>query len=181
MKIFDGLLDSLYKKWELYLFRLFQLAKYVENTLRYFTISGPDIEELLDLHGCDHSIIRIPPNPFFLRDSDEEIFYMFYDPFECRSEKEKDLKRLLRDIIERISQIKTFIGITKNTRYIGEQDAEKRLCNEIDVYIKFPDYFTYIHKIVLGDPGENIEVLRSFQRFLKDRSHIKRKRSFQQY
>lgn len=180
IKVFDGFLESLYKKWELYLFRLFQLARFIESNLKITQISAPDISEILNPLGCTKSLIRIPPNPFWIREDDRKVFLMFYSLFECRSMKEKDLRKLLGDVWERIGEIKKFVGITKNTQYIGEPDAEKRLVNEIDVYIKYPEALTPLHKIVLGD-NKNIELLRSFQRFLKDREPVRGIISTSQY
>ncbi len=180
IKIFDGFLDSLYKKWELYLLRLFQVAKYMENQIKFARISGPDISEVLDPKGCNTSFTRIPPNPFWIRESDKTVFLMFYDPLECINEKDKTIKVFFRGVWERIGEVKTFIGITRNTRYIGENESEKRLCNEIDIYMKFPEAVSPITRLVLGDP-ENIEILRSFQRLLKDRERVKGIKSYTNY
>lgn len=176
---FRGRIDSLYKKWELYLIRLFQLAKYIENQLRFRRISGPDMESILSKSGCETYVI-IPPNPFSIREEDEEIFFMLFDYFECINESEKYLRLLLKDIWLRVGIIKDFLGITKNTRYIGEEQAEKRLCNEIDVYAKYPDALTPLHKLILGD-NKNDKKLESFKRFLTDRRKIKGIMSYQQY
>jgi len=178
--MFDGLIDSLYKKWELYLYRLFQIAKYMENSIKFSRISGPNMSEVLDPRGCTKSIVRIPPNPFWMREDDKKIFLMVYKPLECIGEKEKALREFFLEVWERIGEVKKFIGITRNTRYIGENDSEKRLCNEIDIYMKYPEAMLPITRLVLGD-NENIESLRSFQRLLKDREPVKGVKSYTNY
>lgn len=180
IKVFDGLFDSLYKKWELYLFRLFQIARYIESRIKFSRINEPEIKDFLSSEGYEGGLVRIPPNPFWLRDDDKTMFMVVYDPLELRSEKEKDLREFFRGIWERIGEVKTFVGITRNTRYIGESISDKRLCNEIDIYTKYPDACSPIHKVVLGDP-KNIEVLKSFQKLLKDRDPVKGVKSYQQY
>lgn len=180
IKVFDGLYESLYKKWELYLFRLFQLARWVETHLRVSRISGPDIEEILDPHGCEKSVIRIPPNPFWIRDDDRRVFLMFYETLYCHSLNEKDMRQLFSEIWERIGEMKRFIGITRNTQYIGVNEAEKRLVNEVDVFIKFPSAVSPIHRLVFGNDVD-VDTLRSFQRFLKDREPVRGILSYQQY
>jgi hypothetical protein len=105
---------------------------------------------------------------------------MFYEPFQSRSMKEKDLRSLFEEVWLRIGEIKRFIGITRNTQYIGENEAEKRLVNEIDVFIKYPSAVSPITKLVLGDP-KDVDTLRSFQRFLKDREPVRGIISMQQY
>ena len=176
---FKGRIDSLYKKWELYLIRLYQLSKYIENQIRFRRISGPDIESVLSKSGCETYVI-IPPNPFIIRDEDEDVFFMFFDYFHSDGESEKHYRKLHREIWKRIGIIKDFLGITKNTRYIGEEQAEKRLCNEIDVYMKYPTALTPVHRIILGD-NEDIEKLEQFKRFLTDRRKIRSVISYQQY
>lgn len=178
--MFDGFLDSLYKKWELYLYRLFQIAKYMENNIKFSRISGPDISEVLDPKGCTKSIIRIPPNPFWIREDDKKMFLMVYEPLECRGEKDKALREFFLEVWIRIGEVKRFIGITRNTRYIGENDSEKRLCNEVDIYMKYPEAVSPITRLVLGD-NENIENLRSFQRLLKDREPVRGIKSYTNY
>jgi len=180
IKVYEGFYDSLYKKWELYLFRLFQLARWVESTLKFSSIQGPEIEEVLDERGCDKSLIRIPPNAFWIREEDRIIFEWFYEPFFCNSMKERDIRQLFGEVWERIGEIKRFIGITRNTQYIGEENSEKRLVNEIDVFIMYPDAVSPITKIVLGNSSD-VDNLRSFQRFLKDREPVNGIISIQKY
>lgn len=180
VKIFDGYFDSLYKKWELYLYRLFQIAKYMESRIKFSRISGPDIQEVLDPKGCTTSLIRIPPNPFWIREDDKQVFLSVFDELECKSEKEKDLRDFFKAVWERIGDVKTFIGITRNTRYIGESEAEKRLCNEVDIYMKYPEAVSPITRLVLGD-NKNIDNLKSFQRLLKDREPVKGIKSYTNY
>jgi len=180
VKLFDGFLDSLYKKWELYLFRLFQIAKYMENRLKFSRISGPDIDVVLDPKGCSKSLVRIPPNPFWIREDDKEIFLLVFDLLECRNENDKTLRGFFKEVWLRIGDVKRFIGITRNTRYIGENESEKRLCNEIDIYMKYPEAVSPITRLTLGD-SDNIEVLRSFQRLLKDREPVRGIKSYTNY
>jgi len=176
---FKGRIDSLYKKWELYLIRLYQLSKYVENQIKFRRISGPDIENILSKSGCETYVV-IPPNPFTIREEDEEVFLMFFDYLEAHGESDKDYRKLHEEIWERIGIIKDFLGITKNTRYIGEEQAEKRLCNEIDIYIKYPESLSPLHRIILGD-NTDLDNLDQFKRFLTDRRRIKNVISYQQY
>jgi hypothetical protein len=176
---FKGRIDSLYKKWELYLIRLYQLSKYVENQIKFRRISGPEIESVLSKSGCETYIV-IPPNPFTIREEDEDVFLMFFDYFHANGDSDKDMRKLHREIWERIGIIKDFLGITKFTRYIGEEQAEKRLCNEIDVYMKYPQSVTPLHRIILGDHTDT-DKLYQFKRFLTDRRKIKSVVSYQQY
>ena len=105
---------------------------------------------------------------------------MFFNYFESQGETNKDFRKLHQEIWERIGIIKSFLGITKNTRYIGEEQAEKRLCNEIDVYAKYPEALSPIHRIVLGD-NTDLEKLEQFKRFLTDRRKVRSVISYQQY
>ena len=93
MKIYKGLFDSLYKKWELYLIRLFQLSKTVENLIKWRRITGPSIEKILNDKGCD-DFFKIAPNPFLINEYESEIFYIvFEEDFYCESENEKDYRK----------------------------------------------------------------------------------------
>lgn len=177
MKQFKGLYDSLYKKWELYLVRLFQIAKYVEDQIKFPKLSAPDMEEVLNPEGYN-GYIRIPPNPFFVKDEDNDVFFMFFDHLECRDD-DKALKRFFVEVWERIGIIKRFLGITRNTRYIGEPLADKRLVNEIDVYLKYPDSCSSLHTLILGRCPESkheyddfLALMRQFKNFLLDREPI---------
>ncbi len=180
IKVFDGLFDSFYKKWELYLFRLFQIARYVESRIKFSRVNEPELNEVLNPEGYENGIIRVPPIPFWLRDDDRKMFMIIYEPLEARSEKEKDMRIFFREVWERMGEVKTFVGITRNTRYIGESIADKRLCNEIDIFMKYPEACSPIYRVVLGDPN-NIEVLKSFQKLLKDREPVRGVKSYQQY
>jgi len=180
IKIFDGFLDSLYKKWELYLYRLFQIAKYMESRIKFSRISGPEMDVVLDPKGCKECIIRIPPNPFWFRENDKTMFFLIYDPLEIHSESERMLREFFKEVWLRIGEVKVFIGITRNTRYIGENESEKRLCNEIDIYMQYPEAVSPITRLVLGD-SDNVENLRSFQRLLKDREPVRGIKSYTNY
>lgn len=152
----------------------------MENRIKYSRISGPDISEVLEPKGCNNPISRIPPNPFWIREDDRKVFLLFFKPLECQNEKEKTLRALFEEVWERIGIVKTFVGITRNTRYIGESESEKRLVNEIDIYLKYPESVSPITRLVLGD-NKNIEILRSFQRLLKDREPVKGIKSYTNY
>ena len=168
---YDWRLSALYKKWELYLYRLFKLARYVEETIKYPRIGGPEIEELLQTKGYSSDLINIPPNPFL--DKDDDIFLTAYDYFADLHFKENDagFKNLLLVIWDRIREIKALVGITKGTRYIGEEREEWRLCNELEWYLKYPESAPMIYRLVLGT---NEESILSFRKFLMDRRRIKR-------
>ena len=110
---------------------------------------------------------------------------MFYKKWlgnlsKCYSEKEKSIRRFFKEVWERIGEVKTFVGITRNTRYIGESESEKRLCNEIDIYMDYPEAVSPISRLVLGN-NENFEALKSFQRLLKDREPVKGIKSYTNY
>jgi len=189
MKEYKGLYDSLYKKWELYLIRLFQIAKYLENHIKFPKISSPVIKEILDEKGYN-GYIRIPPNPFYLKDSDAEVFDMFFGEFDIQKEDDKSMKKLFIDVWERIGIIKRFLGITRNTRYMGEPEADKRLVNEIDVYIKYPESCSPIHALILGkhptDKSESVDfiyLMTQLQNFLLDRDPVNKGdvKSYDQY
>lgn len=180
-KMFKGLLDSFYKKWELYLFRLFQISKYVENLRKFTKITAPPLKEILNSKNGYEGYVRIPPNPFLLREQDAELFYMIFDDLSCENENEAGLNKLFVEIWRRIAFIKQFLGITKNTRYCGEESSERRLVNEIDVYLKHPEACSPLHSLVLGKIPEKEEeleefrsIMKQFQNFLLDRSPIKK-------
>lgn len=180
MKKYDGLCESLYKKLELYLYRLFCLEKYVEEIVKYPVINMPRIEEVIDPKGHNGEYVRIPPNPFTMRGEDEDIFYTMFEDLYCRSENDRDIKELFIEIWKRIGEVKKFVGITRNTRYCGEAKADKRLVNEIDLYIKFPEVMPSIYAVVFGNIPEDehqrktyIKDLRAFQHFLKDREPVR--------
>lgn len=153
-KIYRGLYDNLYKKWELYLYRLFQIAKYVEPLLSFARINAPPIDEILDPNGYD-GFVRIPPNPFILNKDDYWVFEMFMGEIEIpKKETDKTLKLLLEEVWRRINDIKTWLGMTKFTRYKGEVDSNKRLVNEINIYIKYPMHCDVIYRVMFGAPPE---------------------------
>ena len=167
---YEWRLNALYKKWELYLYRLFKLGQYVEESIKFPRLGGPELEELLNSEGYSSDFITIPPNPFL--DKDEDVFLMFYDHFENLQFKENEVgfRDLLFTIWDRIKEIKAFLGITKGTRYIGEEREEWRLCNELEWFLKYPENAPMIYKLILGT---NEESLLSFRKFLMDRRRIK--------
>ncbi len=174
--------NGYYKKWELYLFRLFKLADYVESILRLHRLNAPIPEDFLDPEGFEDDGIIIPPNSF-LFETDDLVFFQYYEDlsdFEYK-DTDKDLKKLLYEIWERINGIKIFLGITKGTRYIGEEREEWRLINELNWYIKYPDSAPLIYRVILGDPIKEEKILRKFKNFLKDRGRIKGTRSLRYY
>lgn len=174
--------NGYYKKWELYLFRLFKLADYVESILRIHRLNAPIPDDFLDPEGFKDNKIRIPPNPF-LFGSDDLFFFQFYDDLSelHYSDTDKDYKKLLHEIWNRINKIKAFLGITKGTRYVGEEREEWRLINELNWYIKYPDSAPLVYRVILGDPIKDEDVLKKFKNFLKDRSRIKGTKSLKYY
>lgn len=169
--------NAIYKRWELYLYRLFKLAEYLETTLKLYRLNAPPLEEILDPNGYDDGSIRIPPNPFIRRD--ENVFLIFYDHFidYGYSEKEKDRRDLYFDVWDRLSDLKVLLGITKGTRFLGEEKEEGRLFNELSLYIDFYEDAPMIHRIVLGDPSKYKKDILRFKKFLGDRRYIKGVRS----
>ncbi len=187
-KEYRGVYDSIYKQFELYLFRLFQLAKYVETFIKFTRISGPDLSKVLDPKGCDEVFVRIPPNPFIVNKNDWTLFKQLFEPFSTKDESEKSYRQLLIDIWERISEIKQWVGITKNTQFFGEPEANRRLVNEIDVFLRFPEACSSYHTLVLGKcPSDEkqkqsfIETLKQFKNFLLDREKHNTVKSYQNY
>lgn len=171
-----------YKKWELYLFRLFKLADYIESTLRIHRLNSPLLDDLLIPEGYDSNSIRIPPNPF-LMGTDDKIFFMYYEDLIDLNfvDTDKDNIKLLREIWRRIREIKNFLGITKGTRYVGEEREEWRLINEMDWYIEYPEFSPMIYHVILGDPEKEKVILIKFKNFLRDRSRIKGIKSLKYY
>ena len=178
----EWIFNGYYKKWELYLFRLFKLADYVEEIRRFNRLNAPVIEDLLTPEGFEKDQIRIPPNPF-LMGNDDEIFFMYYeDLIDLRfSDTNKDSLRLLNEIWKRIGEIKTFLGITKGTRYVGEEREEWRLINEIDWYIEYSEYAPMMYAVILGDPEKEKVMLKKFKNFLRDRGKVKGIKSLRYY
>jgi hypothetical protein len=153
-KIYKGLYDNLYKRWELYLFRLFQIARYIEPILKFNRINIPPLEEVLDPKGYN-GYVRIPPNPFFLNEGDYKVFKMFMDDIKIpKKEDDKHFRELLKEVWKRINEIKLWLGMSKFTRYKGEKDSNRRLVNEIDLYIKYPLHSDMLYRVVFDIPPE---------------------------
>lgn len=164
--MYKGFYKNVYDKFELYLFRLFRIAQYCENNLNFTLKGDPEIREALDgEYGCKKGFTKIPPNPFLFREEDKNIFNMFFDRLECESNNNRDIRQLLREVWHRINIIKKMLGMTKYSRFRGKKKQEERLLNKIDLYIRFPESFNNLYHIILGDDEE---VLRVFQYFLKD-------------
>lgn len=174
--------NGYYKKWELYLFRLFKLADYVESILRLHRLSAPIPDDFLDPEGYKDNSITIPPNPF-LFETDDSVFFQYYDDLTDLGFKDsdKDYQKLLHEIWERIGGIKEFLGITKGTRYVGEEREEWRLINELNWYIKYPDSAPMMYKVVLGNPSKEELILKKFKNLLKDRGRAKGTKSLRYY
>lgn len=171
-----------YKKWELYLFRLFKLADYIESILRIHRLNAPPPEEFLNPQGFEDGLVRIPCNPFLMGD-DDSTFFAYYDDLIEMGFKDtfKDYQRLLKELWKRMGEIKEFLGIVKGTRYIGEEREEWRLVNELDWYIEYSDYAPMMYRVILGDPKKELETLKKFKNFLRDRNEIKGIKSLKYY
>ena len=174
--------NGYYKKWELYLYRLFKLANYIESTLRSYKLNTPLLEEILTPAGYEDDQIRIPSNPF-LMGNDDEIFFMFYEDLVDLNFRDTNAgnRELLREIWKRTGEIKTFLGITKNTRYVGEEREEWRLINELEWYMIYSESAPMMYHVILGDPEKEKAVLLKFKNFLKDRSRIRGTKSLKYY
>lgn len=168
MKFYRGMLDALYTKWELYLYRLFKLAKFVQTEIDIPRISGPSYKAIIKPDGFENENFTIPPNPFTLREEDYDVFLLFYEPFSMIKENIDALRYLQREIWNRIYDIKEFLGITANTRFLGKPRAENRLVNQLDIYLLYPEKFPAFWHIIFDNDPEYL--LRAFQHFLKDRS-----------
>lgn len=181
-RIQEWKVNAYYKKWELYLYRLFKLADYVESFLRIHRLNAPSSEEILDPNGYEDNSTRIPPNPFLMEKDDDMFFWCYDDLIDLNfSDTDKDNIKLLREIWERIKEIKTWLGITKGTRYVGEEREEWRLINELNWYMKYPDSAPMMYHAVLGDPVKEEVMLKKFKNFLKDRGYIKGTKSLRYY
>ena len=178
----EWIFNGYYKKWELYLFRLFKLADYVEGSLRIHRLNAPDINEVIIPEGYESNSVRIPPNPF-LMGNDDQVFFMYYEDLIDLGFKDtnKDNLRFLRVIWKRIRDIKMFLGITKGTRYVGEEREEWRLINELDWYIEYSEYAPMMYAVVLGNPEKEEVIIKKFKNFLRDRSRIKGVKSLKYY
>lgn len=146
-KIYRGLYDDLYKKWEFYLYRLFQIAKHIEPILKFCRINAPPLKEVLNPEGYN-GFVRIPPNPFIFNDH-QEIFYLFFEDLQAPDrENDKELKKILIEVWRRIKNIKIWLGMTKSTQFEGEDISNRRLVNEIDIFIKYPYHCDTIYRIM---------------------------------
>ncbi len=174
--------NGYYKKWELYLYRLFKLANYVESTLKIPKLNAPSSEEFLTPEGYEDNSIRIPPNPF-LMGNDDEIFFMYYEDLIDLNFKDnnKSSIKLLREIWKRMGEVKTFLGITKGTRYVGEEREEWRLINELNWYIEYPEFAPMMYRVILGSVEKEETILNKFKNFLRDRSRVKGIKSLKYY
>ena len=92
-----------------------------------------------------------------------------------------DNKRLLGEVWKRIGEIKLFLGITKGSRYVGEEREEWRLINELGWYIEYPERAPMIYSVILGDPTKEKDMLNKFKNFLKDRNKVKGIKSLRYY
>ena len=174
--------NGFYKKWELYLFRLFKLAEYIESSLRSYKIDAPLLDDLLIPEGYENTSIRIPPNPFLMGNDDTVFFTYYEDLIDLNfTDTDKSSIKLLKEIWKRIGGIKTFLGITKGTRYVGEEREEWRLINEIDWYILYSEYAPMLYRAILGDAVKEEIILKKFKNFLRDRSRIKGTKSLRYY
>lgn len=179
MKLFRGKLNSLYKKWELYLYRLFCLGKWMQEEIRIQRITGPNYINVCDPYGYDGEMMRVPPNPFYLKEEDKEIFHLVYEhPIHLLKDTIEAVKYNQREVWRRIREVKLWLGITRNTRFIGEKKADTRLCEELEVFLQYPDNFP-IHKIMFGD--DDLALIRAFQNFLRDRRKHRGVQSFKKY
>ncbi|KKL60079.1 hypothetical protein LCGC14_2208950 [marine sediment metagenome] len=145
-------------------------------------VNTPQLEDVLTPAGYEDDSIIIPPNPF-LMGNDDEIFFMYYkDLIDLNfGDTNKGSIELLRIIWKRIGEIKTFLGITKGTRYIGEEREEWRLINELDWYITYPESAPMMYHAILGDPEKEKVILLKFKNFLRDRNRIKGIKSLKYY
>ncbi len=178
----DWKYNGFYKKWELYLFRLFKLANYVESSLRLHKLNAANLDDILTPEGYEDNLVVIPPNPF-LMGNDDEIFFMYYEDLIDLNfvDSDKGNRKLLEEIWKRISEIKTFLGITKGTRYVGEEREEWRLINEINWYIEYSEYASMMYRVILGDVEKEEKMLLKFKNFLRDRSRIRGTKSLRYY
>jgi len=181
-RVIEWKVNGYYKKWELYLFRLFKLADYVESILRIHRLNAPLPEEFLDPEGFEDNSVRIPPNPF-LMENDDTWFFGFYDDLIDLGfkDRDKDNIELLREIWRRIGEVKSWVGITKGTRFVGEEREEWRLINELNWYLKYPESAPMMYRAILGNPEKEEVILKKFKNFLKDRGRIKGTKSLKYY
>ena len=174
--------NGYYKKWELYLFRLFKLAEYIESSLRMHKINAPLLDDVLIPEGYEDDQARIPPNPFLMGNDDSTFFMYYEDLIDLKfGDSDKSSTRLLREIWKRIGEIKTFLGITKGTRYVGEEREEWRLINELDWYILYSEYAPMLYRTILGSVEKEEAILKKFKNFLKDRSKVRGTKSLRYY
>ena len=96
-------------------------------------------------------------------------------------DRDKDKIHLLHEVWKRINEIKIFLGITKGTRYVGEEREEWRLINDLNWYMKYPDSAPMMYRAILGDPVKEELILKKFKNFLKDRAYIKGTKSLRYY
>ena len=115
--------------------------------------------------------------------NDDQVFFMYYEDLIDLGFKDtnKDNLRFLRVIWKRIRDIKVFLGITKGTRYVGEEREEWRLINELDWYIEYPECAPMLYSVILGDPKKEKHIIMRFKNFLRDRSRVKSVKSLKYY
>ena len=130
-------LNQLYRKLELYLYRLFCITEILESYIRGKTIGEPDeILEIFDPKGYNSDYIYIPINPFYDNKKDQQIFETAYPKNIEISTREKDIKKAFEEVWHRINEIRAWIGITEHMRYVGERNAENRLLVTLERYVK---------------------------------------------
>ena len=115
--------------------------------------------------------------------NDDTVFFTYYEDLIDLNftDTNKSSIKLLKEIWKRIGEIKTFLGITKGTRYVGEEREEWRLINEIDWYILYSEYAPMLYRAILGDAVKEEIILKKFKNFLRDRSRIKGTKSLRYY
>ena len=109
---------------------------------------------------------------------------MYSDDIEIpEKEDDKALKRILKEVWDRINIIKVWLGMTKFTRYKGEKDSNRRLVNELDLFIKYPTHCDVIYRVVFDVPPDKPKSNASDEAILKYQSereeHINQLREFQ--
>jgi len=113
---------ELYRKLEIILFRYFKIAEFLESCVKIYIKTKDSISTILHPRGYDNSYTRgmerfnetiyIPFNPFYLIESEKQIFLqMFPNKFWKIENKDKEIRNTLLEIWNRIYEIKCWLGI----------------------------------------------------------------------
>lgn len=168
-------LNHLYKCFELYYWRLFNISRILENRVKGKVIGEPDeILDIFEAKGYVSQYIFIPANAFIFNTQDLHLFKIVYpEEFFLRDDSEKAIRKTFREVWKRINETRNWLGITKQTRFVGEKHPEYRLVNQLELFIKNEKDYKPPREIKDYIFNSSIQVIQKFIDFSKDRNNYR--------